>query len=129
MSNGTPSPSDPLPSRSWRLYLEDMLEFCQMLQSYTAGQTLASWSADAMRRDASLHRLALIGEAATRVPMEIRQMAPDIPWRQIVGVRNRLKHAYPATDASVIWAIVSNELPGLAASLGRLLEQLPPDPA
>ena len=82
-----------------------------------------------MRRDASLHRLALIGEAATRVPMEIRELAPDIPWRQIVGVRNRLMHAYPATDASVIWAIVSTELPALEASLGRLLDQLPPDPA
>ena len=108
------------------MYLEDMLEFCQSVQVYTAGQTQSSWTADAMRVDATLHKVALIGEAATRVPEHARQLASDIPWRKIVGVRNRLMHAYPSTDPSVIWAVVSSDIPALQTSLRDLLQRLPP---
>lgn len=126
MSSATPSPSDVPGARDWRLYLEDMLEFSQTVGDYTAGQNLASWTADAMRFDATLRKLSLIGEAATRVPADVREMAPDIPWRRIIGLRNRLMHSYPATDASVVWAIVTEDLPALPTALHRLLDRLPP---
>lgn len=103
-----------------------MQEFCQTVADYTAGHTLASWTADTMRFDATMRKLSLIGEAATRIPREICDMAPDVPWRRIIGLRNRLMHAYPATDASVVWAIVTNDLPLLAAALHGLLDRLPP---
>jgi len=106
-----------------------MLEFCQAVTDYSAGHTLSSWSAEAMRFDATMRKLSLIGEAATRVPAEIRDMAPDIPWRRIIGLRNRLMHAYPATDATVVWAIVTGDLPALAVALRSLLERLPPPSA
>lgn len=103
-----------------------MLAFSQTVQDYTAGQSLSSWTVDAMRFDATMRKLSLIGEGATRVPAEIRDMAPEIPWRRIVGLRNRLMHAYPATDASVVWAIVTDDLPALQVALQALLERLPP---
>jgi len=62
MSSATPSPFE----RDHRLYLEDMLEFSEAVIAYTRGQTLASWQADPMRMDATLRKLTLIGEAATR---------------------------------------------------------------
>jgi uncharacterized protein with HEPN domain len=111
------------------MYLEDMLEFSEDVMAYTKGLTLATWQADAMRVDASLRKLSLIGEAATRVPDSIRAQAPDIPWRKIVGLRNRLMHAYPATDDSAIWSIVERDLPALLTSLKDLLKTLPPVPA
>ncbi len=111
------------------MYLEDMLEFSGDVIGYTQGLTLATWQADAMRMDATLRKLSLIGEAATRVPDVIRLQAPDIPWRKIVGLRNRLMHAYPATDDSTIWSIVTGDIRPLRASLTALLAQLPPGPA
>ncbi len=98
MSSVTPSPFE----RDYRLYVEDMLEFSESVIAYTQGQTLKSWQADAMRVDATLRKLSLIDEAATRVPEAIRLRAPAIPWRKVVGLRNRLMHAYPATDDSAI---------------------------
>lgn len=95
---------------------------------YTQGLTLAVWQADAMRVDATLRKLSLIGEAATRVPDGIRLQAPGIPWRKIVGLRNRLMHAYPATDDSAIRSIVTGDVPTLRASLKALLVLLPPSP-
>lgn len=111
------------------MYLEDMLEFSGDVIGYTQGLTLAAWQADAMRVDASLRKLSLIGEAATRVPDSIRHQAPDIPWRKIVGLRNRLMHAYLATDDSAIWSIVTRDLPQLRLSLQTLLASLPLPPA
>ena len=122
MSNATPSPFE----RDYRIYLEDMLEFSQDVLRYTQGLTLAAWQSDSMRVDASLRKLSLIGETATRVTDEIRAQAPDIPWRKIVGLRNRLMHAYPATDDSAIWSIVTGDLPPLQAALTALMASLPP---
>jgi len=124
MSNATPSPFE----RDYRMYLEDMLEFSQDVIDYAQGLTLTAWQADPMRVDATLRKLSLIGEAATRLPDAIRSQAPGIPWRKIVGLRNRLMHAYPATDDSAIWSIVTGDVPMLQASLKALLAVLPPSP-
>jgi uncharacterized protein with HEPN domain len=58
----------------------------------------------------------------------MRSQATGIPWRKIVGLRNRLMHAYPATDDSAIWSIVTGDVPALRASLKALLAVLPPGP-
>ena len=123
-SNVTPLPFE----RDYRLYLEDMLEFSEAVLAYTQGQTLATWQQDKMRVDATLRKLSLIGEAAMRIPDALRSMAPDIPWRKIVGTRNRLMHAYPATDESTIWSIVTEDVPALRSALQVLLTALPPAP-
>ena len=111
------------------MYLEDMLEFSQDVVDYAQGLTLAAWQTDSMRLDATLRKLSLIGEAATQVPESIRSQAPAIPWRKIVGLRNRLMHAYPETDDSAIWSIVASDVPALQTSLRALLSALPPSPA
>lgn len=114
--------------RDYRLDVEDMLEFSEAVVAYTQGQTLPSWQADAMRVDATLRKLSLIGEAAMRVPDAIRAQAPTIPWRKIVGLRNRLMHAYPSTGDSAIWSIIAADVPALRTSLQALLQLLPSAP-
>lgn len=106
------------------MYLEDMLEFCDAVLAYTAGQDARSLAADAMRLDATLRKLSLIGEAATRVPEDIRALAPDIPWRKIVATRNRMIHAYQTTEMSPLWSIVSSDVPALRLSLQALLQRM-----
>jgi Protein of unknown function DUF86 len=73
MSSETPSP---LPDRDDRLYLRDMVEFCERVAAYTEGHDQESLMADRMRYDAVLRNLELIGEAATRVPANLRELAP-----------------------------------------------------
>jgi uncharacterized protein with HEPN domain len=124
MSNATPSPFE----RDYRLYLDDMLEFAGDVEVYTRDLSMAAWEADRLRVDATLRKLSLIGEAATRVPESIRAQAPALPWRKIVGLRNRLMHAYPSTDTSAVWSIVKADIPVLQACLRALLATLPPSP-
>lgn len=106
------------------MYLEDMLEFCDSVLAYTAGQDARSLAADPMRLDATLRKLSLIGEAATRVPEAIRALAPDIPWRKIVATRNRMIHAYQTTEMSPLWSIVSSDVPALRVALQALLQRM-----
>lgn len=106
------------------MYLEDMLEFCDAVLVYTADQNAKSLGADAMRLDATLRKLSLIGEAATRVPEAIRELAPDIAWRKIVATRNRMIHAYQDTEITPLWSIVSSDVPALRLSLQTLLQRL-----
>ncbi len=72
-----------------------MLEFCNTALDYTRGFDQPGLLAERMRYDATLRNIELIGEASTHVPPALRTLAPDIPWREIVGTRNRLAHALP----------------------------------
>lgn len=119
MSNETPSA---LPERDHALYLRDMLAFCDAVLSYTSGHDLITVVADRMRYDATLRNLELIGEAATHVPDSVRALAPDIPWRQVVGTRNRLAHAYLGIEPELVWQIVERSVPSLRVQLLLLLD-------
>ena len=117
MSSVTPFPSE----RDPRLYVKDMLAFCDLVLEFTQGIDRDALFADRMRRDATLRNLELIGEAATRVPDAVRALAPEVPWRKIVGTRNRLIHAYLGIESDAVWAIVAKDVPALRKSLEVLL--------
>lgn len=107
-------------SREWRLYVADMRACCARVAEYTAGLDREEFESRRMVYDATLRNLELLGEAARHVPEEARKLAPAVPWRRIVGVRNILIHGYLGIDNDVIWDIVSNEVAGLMRALEKL---------
>lgn len=106
--------------RGWRLYIRDMTEFCESVLSYTDGVDQAAFVADRRTYLATLHSLQLIGEAATHVPSEVRDTHPEIHWREIIGTRNRIVHAYLGIDDDVVWDIIQSDVPKLLAQLRDL---------
>lgn len=117
--------SDDSKGREWRLYAEDMLVFCDKVLAYTQGLDRGSFATDPMRYDATLRNLELIGEAASHVPASVRETAPDIPWRMVVAVRNRLIHGYLGVDDDTLWSIVRDDVTPLRAALMALLAATP----
>lgn len=107
-------------SRNWRLYIGDMIEFSEAVLSYTDGMDQTGFVADRRTYYATLHSLQLIGEAATHVPAEVRDMHPEVRWREIIGTRNRIVHAYLGIDDDVVWDIVQTDIPKLLAQLRDL---------
>ena len=104
-------------SRSWQLYIQDMIEFSGKVLSYTEGLDQKRFIAGTLVYDATLRNLELIGEAATHVPGEVREAHPEIQWRRIIATRNRLAHSYLGMDDDVIWDIIQTDVPNLLPAL------------
>jgi uncharacterized protein with HEPN domain len=107
-------------SREWRFYIEDMIAFCERVQSFTHGINRADFIADPMRYDATVRNIELIGEAATHVPDAVRLANAGIPWRMVIATRNQLIHGYAGIDDDVLWSIVQTEIPALLIALRTL---------
>lgn len=115
--------------RRWDLYVRDMLQACERVTAYTAGMGQAEFLSDRRTYDATLRNLELVGEAATRIPEAVRDSHADIPWRDIIGARNRIIHGYLGIDDDLIWGIVSRSVSELIPLLRALLEEAEgPDP-
>ena len=110
-------------TRHWRLYLQDMTNFAERALDYTAGLDQNEFVSNTLTYDATLRNLALIGEAVTHIPDDVREANPQIKWRQVVATRNRLAHGYLGLDDDVIWDIIQTDLPGLLVKARRLLEE------
>lgn len=106
--------------REWRFYLDDMVAFAEKVLRYTESLDQAAFVANELVFDATVRNLELIGEAAGRIPAEVRQSTSDIPWRLIIATRNRLIHGYLGIDEDTLWSIIRSDVPPLLDSLRRL---------
>ncbi|HOI61300.1 MAG: hypothetical protein BWX50_01333 [Euryarchaeota archaeon ADurb.Bin009] len=71
-----------------------------------------------------VHHLRIIGEAAARLPPDLRSASPGVPWKQVIGLRNVLVHAYFRVDPEEVWAVVNRDIPALREEVAMLLSLL-----
>ena len=83
-------------------------------------ESKAAFDADEMVQVSMLRHIQIIGEAAAGITRDTRDLAPDIPWGQIVGMRNALVHAYFNIDWDAVWLVVIRDLPKLEPALRAL---------
>ena len=97
-----------------------MIEFAEKVLAYTDGLNQQSFVASGLVFDATVRNLELIGEAATRVPHDVRSANPQVPWRLLIATRNRLIHGYLGLDCDTLWSIVASDVPALLPALRML---------
>ncbi|MDE0668078.1 MAG: DUF86 domain-containing protein [Acidimicrobiia bacterium] len=107
--------------RRWDLYVRDMIECCTKVEEYTAGLDHDTFFATDAINDAVLWNLAILGEAANSVAESIRNAHPEIPWREITGMRNRLVHGYLRIDDNTLWEVICEGIPELLPQLRELI--------
>lgn len=98
-------------SRDWRLYLDDVREACERISRYVGEMDKAGFLADDKTYDAVLRNLEVIGEAAKKLPDDVRARYGGVDWRKIAGFRDIIAHAYFGVDQAILWDIVRNKAP------------------
>jgi uncharacterized protein with HEPN domain len=98
-----------------------MLDACHEVVSFTQGETRDSLTYDVRLVRAISMSIGIVGEAAAHVSDETRQIAPKIPWQQIVGMRNFLIHRYFGIDLDILWSTATQAIPTLIEEIERLL--------
>ncbi len=103
------------------LRLRDMLAAAREAQTFALGKDHGALAHDRQLTLALLKCVEIIGEAAARVSEATRAQHPSLPWADIVGMRNRLVHAYFDIDLSLLWTTVSVDIPRLVEELDRIV--------
>lgn len=101
--------------------LRQILKYAQEAVDFSQGKTRHDLDQDRLLNLAVTRLLEMLGEAANRVPEEIRMKYPDLPWMQMIAARNRLIHGYDSVDFDILWAIIQNDLPTLIIRLKEIL--------
>src|SRR3990172_2939115 len=97
-------------SRDYKVYADDILQAVAKIRRYTAGLSFQAFAADEKTVDAVVRNLEVIGEAAGKLPENVRAQCAGIDWKRITGLRNILIHEYFGVDLPIIWDIIQNKL-------------------
>jgi uncharacterized protein with HEPN domain len=103
------------------LYLSHMLETARKAVGKLEGLVREDYDEDENLRLALTHLIQVIGEAAGRASQPTRTLYPEIPWREITGMRHRIVHDYLNVDEDVVWQVVVEDLPPLIALLEKIV--------
>jgi uncharacterized protein with HEPN domain len=104
-----------------KIFLEHIIESIQLIEKYAHHLTAEKFQTDIAMQDAIMRRLEIVGEAVKNIPASFKAHHPDIPWKQMAGMRDILIHEYFSVDVSLTWAVVQNELPAVKKNILLIL--------
>lgn len=105
------------------VYLRHILDAIGRIADYTAGISTAQFMSGKLLQDGVVRQLEIIGEASRNLSAEFCDKHSEVPWAQIIGLRNRIIHAYFDINLRVVWEIVQNDLPVVKQQVEKILEE------
>ncbi len=106
-----------------RGYLLDILESAKIILSHLGDKSQTEFTDDIKCQDAVIRRLEIIGEAARRISQKCRDEISQLPWSEMIGMRNVMIHGYDGIDALIVWETIKNDLPLLISNLDEVLKE------
>jgi uncharacterized protein with HEPN domain len=110
-------------ARDDRLAVEHMADVVRRMRAIVGGQTREALERDEVRQLALLHLIQVLGEAASRTTAAFRDAHPELPWAQMVGMRNRIVHGDDHVDPDIVWRVATEDVEPVLAALERILER------
>ena len=106
------------------LLLSDIAESIEKIKVYIGKQSYQEFLSDNKTIDAVIRNFEIIGEAANRIPEEIKDRFTEVNWFRIRGFRNRIVHDYMGIDYEIVWSIIKNDIDKLELEIKAIIEQL-----
>lgn len=106
-------------------FLQDILKAIKSVESFLSGRSFEEFESNEEKIFAVTRALEIIGEAVKNIPQSLRSKYPQISWKIIAGMRDKLIHEYWRTDVTVVWQTVQEDVPQLKILVIRMIEELP----
>lgn len=104
------------------VYLRHILDAVEQIEDYLKGVSADQFLQTRLLQDGVVRQLEIVGEASRNLSDEFRQKYSEVPWGQIIALRNRMIHAYFNVNLQIVWEIVQDDLPPLKQHVKRILE-------
>ena len=110
--------------RNDKLFIKDIISAMKSIEKFVEGLSLDEVREDDKTSSAVIRKFEIIGEATRHVPDNLKEKYPDIPWKRMAGMRDRLIHAYFGVDYSLVWEAIKIDIPKLKPRLEEVLAGL-----
>ena len=107
--------------RDWRFRVEHISECIERIRDFTNGLTFEDFRRNRVVVDGALHNLLIIGEAARHVPQHFKDRHDEVPWQDMISMRNFVVHRYSSIQLDIIWRTIQVDLPPLASTIADIL--------
>ena len=104
-------------TRTDELFVYDILECCEKIEQYLTGVTKENFFENPMLQDAVVRNIEIIGEASKSLSSEFRERSPEVEWRDIIRMRDKMVHHYFKLDLDVVWQTATQDVPQLATHI------------
>ena len=108
--------------RNYTLYLKDIVAAVESIEAFVEGMDLKAFQADDKTASAVIRKFEIIGEVARQIPEGMRQDYPEVPWKEMAGMRDRLIHFYFGVNYRLVWRTIQEDLPQLKRQIQRILQ-------
>jgi len=113
--------------REFRDFLNDMIAACRSMIAFVEGMSLEQYLADEKTRFAVSRCYEILGEAVRHIPDRVKNAHPEIPWRMMAAVRNRIAHGYFGIDDSILFETIGSEITALLPRLVSIRDKIADD--
>lgn len=108
--------------RDYKLYLKDILAAMESVEKFVEDLSFEAFKEDDKTASAVVRKFEIIGEATKHIPVELQRKYPDIPWKEMAGMRDRLIHFYFGVDYQLVWKTIKQRIPEAKSLIKKILE-------
>lgn len=110
--------------RDYRLFIKDIIAAMESIEGFVEGMSFEEFMQDDKTASAVIRKFEIVGEATKCLPDELKEEHPEIQWKRMAGMRDRLIHAYFGVDYKLVWEAIKAEVPSMKLKLQEVLTEL-----